>query len=251
MGVQRDPAVTSAAPPPDAPPDPIDPWILRSRVESLAGEARVNLVRLAAVFAFYLRHLIAMATSDGAAAEAGRYHVGATIVAGAWFAVVVAIHVCLSRRYLPAWLKFAAVGFDMLMVALLGMLRGDPRTPVVLLFFPVIVSAAVRLSLPLVWLATVGAVIGYLAIVAHYAWRIIGFDRYYATPALRIPRGDEAMVILALLVTGVFTGQIVRQARRLTRPLTATIATSVNVAAAAAADDATAESQSSTPEPRA
>jgi hypothetical protein len=204
---------------------------LRSRVESLAGEARANLVRLAAVFAFYLRHLIAMAMSDGATAEAAsRYHVGATIVAGAWFAVVVAIHVCLSRRYLPAWLKFATVAFDLLMVALLGMLRGDPRTPVVLLFFAVIVSAAVRLSLPLVWFATIGSVIGYLAIVAHYAWRIIGFERYYATPELRIPRGDEAMVILALLVTGVFAGQVVRQARRLTRPLAATIATSADLA---------------------
>jgi hypothetical protein len=97
---------------------------------------------------------------------------------------------------------------------------------VILLFFPVIVSAAVRLSLPLVWFATIGSVIGYLAVVAHYAWRVIGFDRYYATPELRIPRGDEAMFILALLVTGVFAGQVVRQARRLTRPLGATIATS-------------------------
>ena len=229
MGVQRDPAAPPLASPSasSAPFDPpFDPWIMRSRVESLAGEARVNLVRLAAVFAFYLRHLIALSMSDGAAAEAGKYHVGATIIAAAWFAIVVAIHVCLSRRYLPAWLKYAACTFDLLMVALLGMLRADPRSPVVLLFFPIIVSAAVRLSLPLVSFATIGSVLGYLSVLAYYAWHVIGYDRYYSTPELRIPRGDEAMFILALLVTGVFAGQVVRQARRLTRPLAATVATS-------------------------
>jgi hypothetical protein len=198
---------------------------MRSRVESLAGEARVNLVRLAAVFAFYLRHLVALSTSDGAAREAGQYHVGATIIAGAWFAIVVAIHICLSRRYLPGWLKYAACAFDLLMVTLLGMMRADPRSPVVLLYFPIIISAAVRLSLPLVWFATIGSALGYLAVLAHYAWRVIGYDRYYSTPELRIPRGDEAMFILAMIVTGVFAGQVVRQARRLTRPLAATIAT--------------------------
>jgi hypothetical protein len=218
MGVQRDQAVASS------PPFPSDPWLIRSRIESLAGEARVNLVRLAAVFAFYLRHLIALGAGE-ASREASRYHTSATIVAAAWFAVVVAIHVCLSRRYLPPWLKYAACAFDLAMVALLGMFRADPRSPIVLLFFPVIVSAAVRLSLPLVSFATIGAAVGYLAVLAHYAWRVVGYDRYYATPELRIPRGDEALFLLALIVTGVFAGQVVRQARRLTRPLPATIAT--------------------------
>jgi hypothetical protein len=111
------------------------------------------------------------------------------------------------------------------MVSLLGMLRADPRAPVVLLFFPIIVSAAVRLSLPLVWFATIGSALGYLSVLAYYAWHVIGYDKYYSTPELRIPRGDEAMFILALIVTGVFAGQVVRQARRLTRPLAATIAT--------------------------
>jgi hypothetical protein len=218
MGVQRDTAVAS----PD-PAVPTDVWLIRSRIESLAGEARVNLVRLAAVFAFYLRHLIALSTSE-ASREAGRYHTGATVIAAAWFAVVVAIHVCLSRRYLPAWLKFAACAFDLAMITALGMLRQDPRSPIILLFFPVIISAAVRLSLPLVYFTTVGAILGYLAVLANYAWRVIGYDRYYSDASVRIPRGDEALFVLALLVTGVFAGQIVRQARRLTRPLPAVIA---------------------------
>src|SRR5437870_1947675 len=76
----------------------IDLWIVRSRIESLAGEARVNLIRLAAVLAFYARHLIAVTSADSA--EAGRYHVGASCVAAAWFALVIVVHLCLSRRYL-------------------------------------------------------------------------------------------------------------------------------------------------------
>ena len=245
MGVQRDPV----APPIVSPPPPsesFDPWLLRSRIESLAGEARVNLVRLVAVFAFYLRHLIALSTTEGAAHEAGSYHTGATVIAGAWFAIIVAIHICLSRRYLPAWLKFAACTFDILMVTLLAMLRADPRSPVVLLYFAIIVSAAVRLSLPLVWFATIGSILGYLCVLANYAWRVIGYDRYYATPELRIPRGDEAMVVLALVVTGVFAGQVVRQARRLTRPLAATMATSEQLASDPAVETTAASTTAAT-----
>jgi hypothetical protein len=198
-------------------------WPGRSRIESLAGEARVNLIRLAAVFAFYARHTVALLLAP-AGAEAGPYHLGATVVTAAWFAAVVVVHLCVSRRYLPPWLKYATCAFDLLMVTLLGMLRGDPRSPLLLLYFPVIVSAALRLSLGLVYFATAGGVLGYLAVLAYYAWHVVGFDRYYATPALRIPRGDEAVFMLALVVTGVFAGQVVRQARRLTLPYPATIA---------------------------
>ena len=200
-----------------------DPWPTRRRIEALAGEARVNVIRLAAVFAFYLRHVIALAQAP-AGAEAGRYHLGATCVTGTWFAAVLAIHLCLWRRYLPPWLKYVACAFDLLMVTLLGMLRADPRTPLVLLYFPVIVSAALRLSLGLIYFATTGAALGYLAVLGYYAWHVVGFDRYYATPSVRIPRGDEAIFLLALIVTGLFAGQVVRQARRLMIPYPATIA---------------------------
>lgn len=183
----------------------------------------MNVIRLTAVFAFYLRHAIALLLAP-AGLEAGRYHLGATAVTAAWFAAVVVIHLCLSRRYLPPWLKYAACAFDLLMVTLLGMLRGDPHTPLLLLYFPIIVSAALRLSLGVIYFATAGAVIGYLAVLAHHAWFVIGFDRYYATPSLQIPRGDEAIFVLALLVSGFLCGHVVRQARRLTSPYPATIA---------------------------
>jgi hypothetical protein len=199
------------------------PWDARQRIESLAGEARVNVIRLAAVFAFYLRHTIAMLASP-AGPEAGRYHLGATCVAAAWFAAVVAIHLCIARRYLPPWLKYAACAFDLLMVTMLGILRADPRSPIVLLYFPVIVSAALRMSLGLIYFATAGAAVGYLAALANYAWYVVGADRYYATPTIQIPRGDEALFLLALIATGVFAGQLVRQARRLTIPYPVTIA---------------------------
>jgi hypothetical protein len=92
---------------------------------------------------------------------------------------------------------------------------GAPRTPLVLLYFPVIASAPLRLSLPVVYAATAGAIAGYLFSLGYYAWYLVGFDRYYATPELRIPRSEEAIVVLSLLVTGLFAGQAVRQAVRI------------------------------------
>jgi TRAP-type C4-dicarboxylate transport system permease small subunit len=95
------------------------------------------------------------------------------------------------------------------------MFAGDPRSPLVLLFFAAVASAPLRLSLKLVYFATAAAMIGYLLVLGHYAWIQIGFHRYYATPELRIPRRHEIIVLLALLVCGLLAGQAVRQMKRL------------------------------------
>ena len=101
------------------------------------------------------------------------------------------------------------------MVTTLCAIAGGPRTPLVVLFFAVIASAPLRLSLRLVYVTTIGAVLGYLFLLGYYAWYVIGWTKYYSTPDLRIPRSAEAIVVLALLTTGVFAGQVVRQARRM------------------------------------
>ena len=65
---------------------------------------------------------------------------------------------------------------------------------------------------------------GYLALLAWYAWVAIGFDRYYATPDLRIPRSQEAITVLSMMVVGLLAGQCVRQAQRLVTGYPATVA---------------------------
>jgi hypothetical protein len=116
---------------------------------------------------------------------------------------------------MPWWLSYASVAWDAAMITCICVLTGDARTPLVLLFFVLIATAPLRLDLRLVYAATAGAILGYLFQLACYAWYVVGYTKYYATPALRIPRSHEAIVVLALLVTGLLAGQCVRQARRL------------------------------------
>jgi TRAP-type C4-dicarboxylate transport system permease small subunit len=92
---------------------------------------------------------------------------------------------------------------------------GCARTPLVLLYFGLIASAPLRLSLRLVYTATAAAMLGYLFLLGYYAWHLVGFHKYYATPELRIPRSEEAIYLLAMLVCGLFAGQVVRQVRRM------------------------------------
>jgi hypothetical protein len=199
-------------------------WLDARRPESWAGELRVNLVRLAAIVLFYGRHLVEFYMASPGTPVRGVYHARVTVIVLAWAVAAVALHLLLSRRRLPAPLPFVAVFVDLLMVTLLCAVAGGPRTPLVLLYFLAVATSPLRLSLPIVYAATAGAMLGYLFLLGYYAWYLVGFHKYYATPELRIPRSEEAITLLALLVAGLFDGQTVRQARRLAHGSGVTVA---------------------------
>jgi hypothetical protein len=129
-------------------------------------------------------------------------------------AAVLLVRFQLARRVVPSWLKYATTAWDLFMVTLLCMIAGGPRSPLVLLLFLVIAMSPLRLSLRLVYATTAGASLAYLSLLAFYAWVRIGYEKYYSTPELRIPRSEEAIHLIALLVAGLLAGQAVRQARR-------------------------------------
>jgi hypothetical protein len=199
-------------------------WDDTSRVEAWAGELRVNLVRMIALVIFYARHLIEYFLAAPGSPFRGLYHARVTWVVIAWAVMAIIMHLRLSRRHYHDWTKYLAVGWDCAMVVALCAIAGGPRTPLVLLLFPIVASATLRLSLKLVYLATACAMAAYLILLAWYAWYFIGFQKYYATPELRIARRDEAIVLLTLLVTGLFAGQTVRQMKRLAQRPNVTIA---------------------------
>jgi hypothetical protein len=188
-------------------------WPDARRLEAWAGETRVNLIRLLALIGFYARHLADVYYHPATAG--GRYHQHVTAVCVAWVFVVLAVHALLLRRAVHPALKYVTLVTDLTGVTLLGIAAGGPRTPLLCLYFVVIASTPLRLSLALVWVATLGAWAGYAALLAYYAWFLIGWHRYYATPELQIPRTEEASWFLALGVAGLLAGQVVRQARRL------------------------------------
>src|SRR5207248_558865 len=106
---------------------------------------------------------------------------------------------------------------DVALVTAAVMISGGPKsTSLVLLYLLVVAASPPRLSLRLVWLATVAAVLGYVIALGHYVLLIVGEMAYYALPELRIPRSQEVITVLAILTAGLLAGQAVRQALRLT-----------------------------------
>jgi hypothetical protein len=190
-------------------------WADTQRLEGFAGELRLNLLRLIAIALFYGRHLAEVLTSPEGSDLRGVFHLRITWVCLIWAGGAIILHLWLTRRRVAPWLKYAVVTLDSSMITLLCTIAGGPKTPLILLFFPLVASAPLRMSLRLVYAATAAAVLGYLVVVTIYAWYVIGFNKYYSTPELRIPRRDEAIMILSLLVCGLLAGQLVRQARRI------------------------------------
>ena len=223
-------------------------WADTTRIESWAGEVRVNMIRLVAIVLFYGRHLIDFFLHRASLTPAEiEYHTRVTWVTGMWAAAVIYLHWRLSTRRVPGHLKYVAVAFDAVMITLLCVIAGGPRSPLVLLYFPLIATAPLRLCLRLVYAATAAAMAGYLCVLAYYAWYVVGFRKYYApeSASLRIPRSDEIIFLLALLVCGLLAGQVVRQARRLAAGYPVAVV-ETNETTATSATNATSETNATT-----
>jgi hypothetical protein len=186
------------------------------RVEAWAGEARVNLIRLVAIVAFYGHHLLNVFVFSGDQALRGRFHAVVTLVVVAWGATVGILYYFLSRRKVPPLCMYVSTIWDAALITALLALTGDgPRSPLVVLFLLVIAAAPLRFSLPLVWVATAASLAGYLFLLAYYVFVLVGYDAYYATAGQAIPRSHQIIFVLLLLTAGLLAGQLVRQVRRL------------------------------------
>lgn len=194
-----------------APAPPTDPWF----TERWAGEVRVNLFRLGALLAFFAVHIVRYYRLENPPPEETNFHLVATAVALAWGGMVVILYAVLRDHRLPRALPIVAVVGDAVLITTVAAAAG-PRTPLLLLYWLVIASAPLRLSLPVVWAATLTSMAGYLVVLGHHVFVRVGSAAYYADPIHRIPRSHEAITILALAAAGVLAGQVVRQVQRLT-----------------------------------
>jgi hypothetical protein len=192
-------------------------WEDGRRLEAWAGETRVNLIRAAALVAFYAHHLFTVYISSGDSTLRGKYHILVTGVVLAWGAAIFVLYYCLSRRIVPPALKYIATLWDLAMIsALLVIGSKGPVNPLIFLYFLVVAAAPLRLSLPLVYVATFGAMAAAALVMGHYVFIQIGYDTYYHSEfGGRVPRSHEIIFLLSVAVAGLLAGQTVRQARRL------------------------------------
>jgi hypothetical protein len=185
-------------------------WFIVGRWQQYEGESRANLLRIVAVGAFYAIQLIQYHFLEAPSAAADKFHSAATLLSVAWILLSVAVMLCLRRRIFPAALKYASTLCDLVLLTALvaTFTEAKANSPLVLAYFLIIALAGLRFSLPLVWTATLGAMLGYLYLVGQTddAW----FDSNHAVPVVQ-----QLVTLLSLGLTGILLGQILRRVRSL------------------------------------
>lgn len=189
-------------------------WHVVRRWQEYEGEARANLLRVIGIAAFYAIELVnyhglslgflelprqADVTSD--------FHRAVTALAIAWVALALGVHLCLTRQVFPAVLKFISTGLDLVLLTAILLLADGPRSPLVVGYFLIIALSSLRFDLGLVRAATVGAMLGYLA--------VCGYAKWMTERDLRVPRYHQLMLLVALGLCGIVLGQVIRRVRGL------------------------------------
>ncbi|MGQ0637432.1 MAG: hypothetical protein ACT4QC_22730 [Planctomycetaceae bacterium] len=185
-------------------------WHIVGRWQEYEGEARANLLRIVGIAAFYAIELanyhglnLGFLQLPQQAGVTPEFHRAVTALAVAWTMVALAVHLCLVRQVFPAALKYISTAADLLLLTSVLMVADGPQSPLVVGYFLIITLSALRFSLPLVRFATVGALAGYLVVCGHARW--------FAVRDVRVPRYQQIMVLLALTLTGIVLGQILRR----------------------------------------
>jgi hypothetical protein len=187
-------------------------WHIVGRWREYEGESRANVLRVLGVAAFYAIELanyrgfrlgiFEMPKVD----EVDRpYHLAVTAVAVAWTMTALGIQLCLRSQIFPATLKYLSTAADIVLMTCVLAVSNGPRSPLVVGYFLIVALAALRFSVPLVRFATVGSMLGYLA--------LLGYAKWFTTRPVRVPRYHEAVFLLALTLTGITIGQVLRRVR--------------------------------------
>jgi hypothetical protein len=188
-------------------------WFIVGRWQEYEGEARANLLRIISIGAFYVVELINYHGLNLGFLQMPQvrdepFHRAVTALAAAWAVLALALLLCLRRQVFPASLKFISTTCDIVLLTAVLLVADGPRGPLIVGYFLIIALAALRFSLRLIWLATAGSMAGYLFLLGH--------DRWFR-PGGHVPveRYQQLIVLLALLLTGVVLGQVIRRVRGL------------------------------------
>ena len=181
-------------------------WYIVGRWQEFEGESRANLLRVVSLVVFYAVEWYQFATTGANDIAAQAFHRQCTLIVAAWSIVAIAVLLCLWRRIFPAIVKYLSTAGDLLLLTLLARAGLGPQSPLVQVYFLVLGLAALRFSVGLIWFATLGSMIGYLALVGMRddAW----FDAVHATPVV-----EQLVTLAALGLTGIVLGQVVRQVK--------------------------------------
>jgi hypothetical protein len=187
-------------------------WFIVGRWQEFEGEGRANLLRIAGVGAFYCVELVNYYTG----VVERPFHQAVTALALTWALVGLGVLFCLGQHVFPALLKFLSTGADIVLLTAILVLANGPKSPLIMGYLLVIVLAALRFSLRLIWFASAGSVLSYMF--------LLGYARWFTERDLQVPRYHQAIFVLALVLTGIVLGQVIRRVRKMAQEYAARVA---------------------------
>jgi hypothetical protein len=192
-------------------PAPSVAWSVASRLAEYAGELRANVLRVVGVALFYVIEVvnfhglrlgpIDLPKVDGVDA---RFHAMITSLCVLWVLTASGVILALRSRIFPPGLKYLTTAVDVVVLTSILLVADGAKSPIVVGYFLLIALSGLRLSAPLVRFSTVVTMLGYLVVCG---------DAMIRREALRVPRYHQLIMFLALGLTGVVLGQIVRRFR--------------------------------------
>lgn len=191
-------------------------WYIVGRWQEYEGEAKANLLRIIGIGAFYVIELcnynglrLGLLELPKVEGVNERFHQTVTALAVAWTMTSLGVFFSLRRQMFPWVLKYLSTAADIVYLTGILMLADGPRSALTVGYFLIVALAGLRFSLPLVWFATCGAMGGYLF--------LLGYGRWFAAAErnLRIERYQELIFLVALALSGIVLGQILRRVRRI------------------------------------
>jgi hypothetical protein len=192
-----------------------DTWSQLSRGLEYDGEERANQIRLIAVGLFYAVHIVRYVTlpfdamTEDRIAEWNLFHVQVTLLAVFWTMLAIGLKVALQYRKFPWWLKYLSTGVDLTLMSSVLLIADGPRSPATVGYFVIVAVAALRFRLRMIWCATAGAMLLYLALNLHAL--------YFSSREIDIPPQQAAMFLVALALEGIAIGQLVRKTKFISR----------------------------------
>lgn len=180
-------------------------WEIARRWESYGGELTVNLMRIIAVFIFYGIQLLNYHVFhvEGVDAE---FHAAMTAICVGWGCLALLVHLLLLRRVFPLALKYIVTAVDLTLVTGALLISDGPMSPLLVLYFLIMVASVLRFSHRLVAFTTVGCLTSYLVILGNARWY---------RPELRVERYRQLIFAVAVLLGGALLTFAVRRARQL------------------------------------
>jgi hypothetical protein len=191
-------------------------WFIVGRWQEFEGEGRANLLRLIGIAAFYAVELVNYYGVNLGFLQMPQtverpFHLAVTFLTLAWAMLCVGVLLCRKQRIFPTWLKYLSTGGDIVLLTSILTLADGPRSPLVAAYPLIIVLASLRFNLPLIWFASGGAIAGYLWLLGYARWGEL--PPWSERDNLLVPRYAQVIFVLALVLTGVVLGQVIRRMR--------------------------------------